>query len=397
VALEYDPFDFSLDVDPWPVWGRLREEAPLYRNEARGFYALSRFADVWSVLGDWRTYSSSRGNLLEVIALPGDARPRFLSFLDPPEHQQLRRIVARGFSPAAVSALEPRIRELAAKGLDRLLGAGEFDFVGDFAAQLPVAVIAELMGLPEALHGRLLGWTDAHMARRQGQTDYEQGVLDEMRECIAELSAERRLNPREDMLSVMACASIPGPDCPRALEPQELLDLMVQLILAGSETSARLMGWSVRLLAQHPGQARRLWEDPDLIPGAIEEVLRYEPPLVRQARLVTRDVEWHGRTVREGSVLLLLFGAAMRDPREFEHPDEFRVDRRIERPLAFSAGIHHCLGASLARLEGRIVLEELTRRFRSWDVDEEGLEFAFSSFNRGYGRIPITPLQKAWT
>jgi len=389
MSLSYDPFDLRVDKDPWGVWTELRERAPLYRNEARDFYALSRFADVHSVLTDFKTYSSRRGNLLEVIDRPDGERPRLLSFMDPPEHQRLRGIVSKSFSPAAVAQLEDGIRARARSRLDRAADREQFDFVVDFAQHIPVSVICSLMGIPAEDHDLMRQWTDAHMACDENGERSGERAFDDMRQYVAALASERARRPQDDMLSAMVHAKVPGPDGPRALNLSEILDFMVQIINAGSETSTRLMGWSVVQLSRHPEQRRALARDPGLAAGAIEEILRYDPPLVRQARLVDRDVTWHGQKVSAGSKLLLLIGAASRDPREFERPDAFLIDRKIARPLAFSAGIHHCLGAALARLEGRVVLEELLARSCDWEVDEGGLEFAFSTFNRGYGRIPV--------
>jgi cytochrome P450 len=387
----YDPYDYGIDADPHPVWRRLRDEAPLYRNDRYDFWALSRFADVYEASVDWKTYSSARGTVLEMIdKLP---EPRSMIFQDPPEHEALRKLVSRAFSPRRIAALEARIRELVVGYLDPLAGSGGFDYVGDFAARLPAMVIGSMLGVPPGEQETIRQWTDEMLHREPGET----GLSDRTRAVSRELLGyfwryvqERRSAPRDDMMTDLLEAEIVADDgTRRRLTDPEVLTFIALLSGAGNETVARLLGWAGWVLAHNPGERATLVENPGKIPNAVEELLRYEAPSPVQARVLTRDVTLYGTMIPAGSRMLLLTGSAGRDEREFADPDTFRADRKMERHVSFGYGIHFCLGASLARMEGRIALEETLRRFPRWSVDEAGAEMVRTSTVRGWARLPI--------
>jgi cytochrome P450 len=387
----YDPYDYAIDTDPHPVWRRLRDEAPLYRNDRYDFWALSRFADVYDASIDWKTYSSARGTVLEMIdKIP---EPRSMIFQDPPEHEALRKLVSRAFSPRRIAALESRIRELVVGYLDRFVGSGGFDYVADFGAKLPAMVIGSMLGVPAEDQDAVRRWTDEMLHRDPGETDVSarsKGVQRELLGYFWRYVRERRSAPRDDMMTDLLEAEIVMDDgTRRRLTDPEVLTFIALLSGAGNETVARLLGWAGYVLARNPDERAALVESPAKIPNAVEELLRYEAPSPVQARIVMRDVTLYGTTVPAGSRMLLLTGSAGRDEREFEDPDTFRVDRKIERHVSFGYGIHFCLGASLARMEGRIALEETLRRFPRWSVDEAGAEMVRTSTVRGWARLPI--------
>jgi cytochrome P450 len=387
----YDPYDYEIDADPHAVWRRLRDEAPLYRNERYDFWALSRFADVYEASVDWRTYSSARGTVLEMMdKIP---EPRSMIFQDPPEHEALRKLVSRAFSPRRIAALQSRVRELVIGYLDPLVGSGGFDYVTDFGARLPAMVIGSMLGVPAEDQDLVRRWTDEVLHRDPGETDASPRTKDLHRELWGyfwRYIQERRTTPRDDMMTDLLEAEIAGEDGGRRrLSDPEVLTFIALLSGAGNETVARLLGWAGFVLARWPGERAKLVADPGRIPNAIEELLRYEAPSPVQARMVMRDVTLRGTVVPAGARMLLLTGAAGRDEREFDAPNEFRVDRHLERHVSFGYGIHFCLGASLARMEGRIALEETLRRFPAWSVDEAAAEMVHTSTVRGWARLPI--------
>jgi cytochrome P450 len=398
----YDPYDDAIDADPHPIWRRLRDEAPLYRNEEHDFYALSRFDDVLAASNDWQTYSSARGTVLELIDAAGEGPPAgegttdpsfgMMIFMDPPSHDVMRRLVSRAFTPRRVAEREARLRELCAEFLDDQLERGTFDYVEDFAAKIPSMVIGALLGVPKEDQDQLRIWGDILMRHEpDGISDEKLDAVLQHYAYMEQVIRERAASPRDDMASDLVAAEIELDDgSTRRLSHEEALGFVSLLELAGSETTARLLGWSAVLLARHPDQRARLVADPGLIPNAVEELLRYEAPSPIQARFVTRDVEWYGQTVPARSKIALLTGSAGRDPRQFDDPDTFDVGRRIDRHLTFGHGVHFCLGANLARLEGRIVLEETLRRIADWQVDESQVEMVHTSTVRGPHRVPIT-------
>jgi cytochrome P450 len=396
--LYYDPYDAVIDAEPHAVWRRLRDEAPLYRNERYGFYALSRFADVLAASLDWPTYSSARGTVLEMMhdqplaegESPGEGLGMMI-FMDPPRHDVLRRLVSRAFTPRRVAMLEGRIRELCAQFLDPYVGGGRFDYLEEFGAKLPAMIIGALLGVPKDDQDQLRIWGDTMMRYE------ESGISEEKGQAIQNLSTymnamveDRRRAPRDDMVSDLLAAEITLDDGrARKLDHQEVMAFFTLLQLAGSETTARLLGWAAVLLARHPDERSKLVADRALVPNAIEELLRYEAPSPIQARFVTRDVEWYGQVVPRNSKIALLTGSAGRDEREYDDPDRFDVSRRFDRHVTFGYGIHFCLGANLARLEGRVALEETLARFPEWHVDERDVELVRTSTVRGPIHVPV--------
>ncbi len=392
----YDPYDFEIDADPYPVWKRLREERPLYYNERYDFYAFSRFDDVERASVDWKTYISSRGTLLELIKSGMEVPPGSIIFEDPPTHDIHRGLLSRVFTPRKVSAIEPKVREFCARSLDPLVGAGGFDFIADLGAQMPMRTIGMLLGIPESDQEALRERIDDGLRLTEGEMpDVTARLADaaESQSAFAEYIDWRARHPSDDLMTELLQAEFDDVDgVRRRLTRDEVLSYVGLLAAAGNETTMRLIGWTGKVLADHPDQRRMLVEDRSLIPNAIEELLRYESPSPVQARYVTRDVEAYGETVPEGSVMLLLTAAANRDDRKFPDADRFDVHRTIDHHLAFGYGIHFCLGAALARLEGRVALDEVLQRFPEWEVDWDRAKQARTSTVRGWESLPvITP------
>ena len=388
----YDPYDFEIDADPYPVWKRLRDEAPLYDNRRYEFYALSRFDDVERGLLDPKTYSSARGTVLEIIK-SGMELPGSIIFEDPPTHDLHRGLLSRVFTPRRMAAIESQVRQFCARSLDPLAGAGGFDFVADLGAQMPMRTIGMLLGIPEqdqeAIRERI---DDGLRLTESGMPDVHARLADAEQQAgaFAEYIEWRAEHPSDDLMTELLQAEFDDDTgARRRLTRTEVLSYVNLLAAAGNETTTRLIGWTGKVLAEHPEQRRELVDDRGLVPNAVEELLRYEAPSPVQARYVTRDVEHHGVTVPAGSALLLLNGSANRDERKFRDPDRFDIHRKIDHHLAFGYGIHFCLGAALARLEGRVALDEVLQRFPSWEVDWDNAVQARTSTVRGWERLPV--------
>ncbi|WP_235498017.1 MULTISPECIES: cytochrome P450 [unclassified Frankia] len=388
----YDPYDTEIDAEPHAVWRRMRDEVPVYRNDRYDFWALSRHADVDAASRDPRTFSSARGTTLELLSSGGEA-PRMMIFIDPPEHSRLRVLFSRAFTPRRISALHEQIREECRTLLDPHVGSAGFDYVADFGAQLPSRVISALLGVSPTDQPRILDVINTmfHIEPGVGMiNDTALNAMFELHGYLVEQLADRRAHPRDDMFSALVQAELTEDDgTTRRLDDQEAANFGVLLVSAGTETVARLLGWAGLALADFPDQRELLVADPGLIPNAVEELLRYEAPSPSQGRRLTSDVTLHGVTIPEGSNVLLLTGSAGRDERAFPNPDVLDVRRRIEAHLSFGLGAHYCLGAALARLEGRIALEETLRRFPRWDVDRAGAVRLHTSTVRGYKNLPI--------
>ncbi len=386
----YDPYDVTIDADPYPVFRRLREEAPLYYNEPHDFYAVSRFADVERGYLDSKTFISGRGGIIELIRADIEMPSGVLIFEDPPVHTIHRRLMSRVFSPNRVAALEPRIREFCTRCLDPLVGAGEFDFIADLGAQMPMRVIGMLLGIPEQDQEAVRDKVDANLRTEAGQPMEvsENFVPTDM---FADYIDWRTDHPSDDIMTELLQAEFEDETgTVRRLTRDELLTYISVITGAGNETTGRLIGWTGKVLADHPDQRRQLAEDRSLIPDAIEELLRFETPAPHAARYVTRDVEIHDRTVPEGSILMLLPASANHDDRRFPDGDRFDIHRRDGKPLTFGYGIHLCLGAALARLEGRVALDEVLNRFPTWDVDMDRARLAPTSTVRGWETLPVS-------
>ncbi|KWX20078.1 cytochrome P450 [Mycolicibacterium wolinskyi] len=386
----FDPYDVEINANPYPTFARLREEAPLYYNEQHDFYALSRFADVNKALIDHETFSSARGAIIELIKADIDIPSGALIFEDPPIHTTHRKLLSRMFTPRKINALEPKIREFCAQSLDPLVGAGKFDFITDFGAVMPMRVISALLGIPEDDQEMIRDHANEQLRTEAGKPmkAAREGLVDG---SIFETYIDwRKNNPSDDIMTELLNVEFTDEHgVTRHLTREELLIYINVVAGAGNETTTRLIGWAAKVLAEHPDQRRQLVENPALIPQAIEELLRYEPPAPHVARYVTRDVEYYGRTVPEGSVMMMLIGAAVRDSRQFPPDGEvFDIHREPRQHLAFSVGTHFCLGSALARLEGRIALEEILKRFPEWEVDLDNAALSPTSTVRGWDSMP---------
>jgi cytochrome P450 len=385
----YDPYDVEINANPYPAFARLREEAPLYYNEQYDFFALSRYDDVERGLIDRETYISSRGGILELIKANIEMPSGVLIFEDPPLHTVHRGLLSRVFTPKKMNALEPQIREFCAASLDPLVGTGRFDFVADLGAQMPMRVIGMLLGIPEEDQEAIRDQVDANLRTEAGKpmtTDPNDVLSGDM---FGDYIDWRAQHPSDDLMTEMLNAEFEDETgTTRRLTRDEILIYVTVIAGAGNETTTRLIGWAGKVLAEHPDQRRELVGDPALIPNAIEELLRFEPPAPHIARYVARDVELYGRTVAEGNVMMFLVGAANRDGRRFPHGDRFDIHRNIGSLLTFGFGIHFCLGAALARLEGRIALEEVLRRFPEWELDLANARLSPTSTVRGWETLP---------
>ena len=387
----YDPYDFEIDTDPYPIWRRLREERPLYYNERYDFYALSQFDDVERGLIEWKTYSSAKGTLLEIIKSGMEIPAGSIIFEDPPGHNIHRSLLSRVFTPRKMNAIEPKIREFCARSLDPMVGTGGFDFIADLGAQMPMRTIGMLLGIPEQDQEALRDAIDDGLRLEEGtMPDTANYGADLQSSNFDEYIEWRAQHPSDDLMTELLQAEFEDETgTTRRLTRIEVLNVVNLIAAAGNETTTRLIGWTGKVLAEHPDERRKLVEDRSLVANAIEELLRFEPPSPTQARYVTQDVEHHGQVLPEGSVVLLLNGSGNRDDRKFPDGDRFDVTRKIDHHLAFGYGLHFCLGAALARLEGRVALDEVLQRFPTWDVDWDNAKQARTSTVRGWERLPV--------
>jgi cytochrome P450 len=387
----YDPYDFEIDTDPYPVWKRLRDERPLYWNERYRFYALSRFDDVERCSVDWRTYSSAKGTLLELIQSGMEIPPGSIIFEDPPEHDLHRGLLSRVFTPKKMAAIEPKVREFCARSLDPLVGAGRFDFIADLGAEMPMRTIGMLLGIPEQDQEEIRDHIDDGLRLEEAAPPDMAARLAHAQQSVFEEYIDwRAKHPSDDLMTELLQAEFDDVDGQRRrLSRDEVLSYVGLIAAAGNETTTRLIGWTGKVLAEHPDQRRELVEDRALVTNAIEELLRYEAPSPVQARYMTTDVEHHGQVVPAGSVMLLLTASGNRDDRKFADGDRFDIHRPIDHHLSFGYGVHFCLGAALARLEGRVALDEVLTRFPEWEVDWDNAVQARTSTVRGWEKLPV--------
>lgn len=386
--LRYDPYDVEIDVDPYPTYRRLRDEAPLYYDEKFDFWALSRNADVEAALRDVENLSSAKGDILEVVkAEPVMPLGVFINE-DPPLHTVHRVLVSRAFTPRKMQAIEDEVRAFCAACLDPLVDGDRFDFTLDLGAEMPMRVIGMLVGMPDSLQRSVRSVAGRRLRNKPGEplpvskTNYFNGNM------FREYVEWRKGNPSDDLVTELLnveFTDVSGTE--RKLSSDELLVFLGVIANAGTETVGRLFGWLGKLLGEHSDARRELVGDPALIPGAVEEVLRMEPPVHSIARYVSNDVEYHGQTVPAGSALLLMAGSANHDERRFADPERFDI-RRSANHLSFGRGTHFCLGASLARVEGRIALEEILRRWPDWTIDMDNAVRAPTSTVRGWDSMP---------
>jgi cytochrome P450 len=386
----FDPYDVDIAKDPYPTYRRLREEAPLYYNEKYDFYAVSRYADCDAGLPDWQTFSSARGAILELIKANIELPPGTLIFEDPPVHDIHRSLLVKVFTPRRVSALEPQVREYCRRCLDPLVGEERFDLIAALGAEMPSKVIGMLLGIPESDQAAIREYVDNNLRTRAGEAmeiDDSNFVSGDM---FADYVDWRAKHPSNDLMTDLLNAEFDDENgVRRTLTRQEVLTYVTVVAGAGNETTTRLIGWMGSLLAEHPDQRADLVADPSLIPKAVEEVLRYQPPGPLVARYVTNDVELYGETVPAGSVMLFILASANRDDRRVPDGDSFDIHRPVTQHLGFGYSVHYCMGAALARLEGRVALEELLARFPKWEVDRDGAKLGQTSTVRGWETLPI--------
>ena len=389
----YDPYDPEIDADPYPVWKRLRDEAPLYYNDRHDFWALTRWDDVTAGLRNHRQLISGRGTLLELIKADVELPPGMVLFDDPPRHDVYRSLLSRVFTPRRMLELEPQVRRFCASALDELSGEARFDVIEHLAAEMPMRVIGMLLGIPEEDQRALRDQTDAGLRIDDGDSlpaarSFSDAALEG---SFGEYLDWRLDNPSDDLMTMLVHSEFEDHHgVTRTLSRQEVLGYVTLLSGAGNETTAKLIGHTVKTLPEYPGQLAELAADPELIPNAIEEMLRFEAPSPVQARYVDSPVEYHGRTVPEGSAVLLVNGSANRDERKWgAGADTLDIRRRIDQHLSFGHGLHFCLGAALARLEGRVALEEMLRRWPTWSVDLGESVSSHTSTVRGWDKLVV--------
>jgi len=386
----WDPFDREIAKDPYPIYTRMRAEAPLYYNDRHDFYALSRCDDVDRGLTDWKTFSSSRGPILEVIKANIAIPPGTLLMEDPPIHDIHRSLLARVFTPRRVASIEPQIRDFCVRCLDPLVGMDRFDLMAKFANEVPMRVIGMILGIPEADQPAIRERADAKLRTEPGQQmKVSEGAIMDV-DLFADYIRWRAEHPSDDLMTELLNAEFEDETgTNRTLTREEILTYVSVLAGAGNETTARLIGWLVTVLAQHPEQRTELVDNRALIPNAIEETLRFQPTGHAIARYVAKDVQLHGRTVPAGSAMMFLVASANRDERRWPDGHRFDIRRKIGQHLTFGIGTHYCLGAALARLEARVALEEILERFPKWSVDLDDAALSSTSTMRGWERLPM--------
>lgn len=393
--VEFDPFSEDYFNDPYETYRRLRDEAPVYFSERYGFYALSRFADVLAAHRDWEGFSSAHGIELFTLSMdPEEVRDfRSLIMMDPPEHDRFRALVSRVFTPRAVTALEPMIREVIRSFLDPVNDATEFDAVAEFAAPFPVEVIARMLGVPDGERQQIRHWLDAGLHREAGQIEpspENQRAVLESSAYYYELTMEKRKHPGDDMLSRLTQVTVDrGDGVETGLDDVEITGFLGLLGGAGAETVTKLVGNAVMLFWQHSDQWQKIVDDHEKIPRAVEEILRYWPPSQYQGRYCVKERAMESGTVPAGFPVFLITGAATRDPRAFERADDFDIERQPGITIGLGHGVHSCLGAALARMESRIAIEELATRWQRLEVDESGLRRVQMANVAGYANVPV--------
>jgi len=386
----YDPYDVDIIADPYPVYRRMREEAPLYYNEVHDFYAVTRAEDVERVLLDNTTFISGRGGILELIRAGIELPPGVFIFEDPPAHTIHRRLMSRVFSPRRVAELEDKVRRFCVQCLDPLVGIDRFDIIAHLGAQVPMKTISMLLGIPESDQEAIRDHADANLRTEAGKPMEVSGEGLLSGQVFADYVDWRTDHPSDDLMTDLLQAEfVDETGTTRRLGRQELLTYLEVISGAGNETTNRLIGWTAKVLAEHPDQRRQVVEDRSLIPSAIEEILRFEPPAHHTARVTSGEVEIRQQRLSENSVVMVLVGSANRDDRRYPDGDRFDIHRKDGPTLTFGQGIHFCLGAALARLEGRIVLDELLHRFPEWDVDLAGASLSPTSTVRGWQTLPV--------
>jgi cytochrome P450 len=380
-VIELDPFAHEFHEDPYPLYRRLRDEAPCYRNDKLDFYALSRYADVLEASQQPLLYSSAEGTSLEPLDTQ-NMLPMMI-FMDPPDHDVQRKLVSRAFTPRSISDLEPFVRRTAVQFLEPLREKGGGDFVEEFSAVVPMNVIMELLGVPDADRNQLRHWMDATLDRLEEPPYIPPSAIEAMIESATywfQLVAEKRANPDDGLISRL---------CRETLTDNEVVGFCSLIGAAGTETLTKLLASAVVLFQRNPDQWEKVLDDPGKLTGAVDETLRYWAPSQYQGRVLTDEVAIHGVTMPKGARVLLLTGAGNHDEREYPDPDRFDVERPVHVPLGFGYGVHFCLGAALARLEGRVALEEFGRVFPRYEIDEAKLRRVHMSNVHGFASVPF--------
>jgi cytochrome P450 len=386
----FDPYDWRTHEDPYPVYRQLRDEAPCYHHPELGFYALSRYDDVLAGFRDWEGLSNEGGVALEQTSM-GPGVQQVMSFLamDPPRHDAVRNLVSRAFTPRRVKDLEGPIRALARHYLDAFADRGECEFIGEFAGKLPMDVISEMVGVASEDRDMLRTWADLVVHREEGSAEVPPEGSEAAVKLLQYFGAyvtERRKRPgNDDLTDALIAAELDG----EKLVDFEIVAFLFLMIIAGNETTTKLLGNALYWAWRNPDQRKRVVEDPGLALAWAEETLRYDPSSQLIARTATRELEFHGVKIEEGAKVALLIGSANRDERFWERPAEYDVSRNTAGSLAFGQGTHFCLGASLARLEAQISLEEILKRVPDYAVREEGIERVHSSNVRGFAALPL--------
>ena len=394
----YDPYSYEIHDDPYPTYERLREEAPLYHNAEMGFWALSRHADVIEGFRDNERLSNAYGVSLDPAA-SGPHAHRTMSFLamDPPMHGRMRGLVSKGFTPRRVAELEPRIRQIARDYIASMLDRrDDLDFITDFAGRLPMDVISEMMGVPVADREELRRLSDLLVHREEGVNDVPPEGMAAALELVvyyAEMLAQRKANPTEDLTSALLAAEVDGD----RLTDDEITGFLFLMVVAGNETTTKLLANAWYWAWRNPDQREKPFADPGRVPMWIEETLRYDTSSQMLARIATQDIELYDRVIPAGDRVVLLAGSANRDPRVFADADRYDLDRTEPLPqlASFGFGRHFCLGASLARLEARVALEELVAAFGSYDIDPSGLARVHSVNVRGFAAMPTSVVPRS--
>lgn len=398
-ALEFDPFSDVFFNDPYPVYRRMRDEAPVYYSEKYDFYALSRHADVTAAYKNFETFSSSRGVDLSTIKkgfqTQGLPVPKLIIMMDPPDHNRMRVLVSRVFTPRAISNLEPMVREVISGYLDRA-PQPSFDVVQDFSGPFPVEIITTMLGVPQEHRQQIRHWLDRSLHREPGQIGVsEDGIAAGMEAGLFyyNLIVEKREKPGDDMISRLIQAEITRDDgTATSLDDVEIAGFVSLLGGAGAETVTKLVGNAPVLFADNPDQWQKVLDDPSLIPSAVEEILRYHPPAQYVCRYTLKPITLHGVTIPADKPVLLINGAASRDERVYEDPDRFDIERDQGQNIGFGYGVHSCLGAALARMESRIAIELLRERMPRFEVDRDGLRRVNMTNVAGYSNVPVTVL-----
>ena len=394
----YDPFSYELDEDPYPLYRWMRDEAPVYYNAELDFFALTRFEDNLAAFIDHDCFSSAYGTSLEFMNDGRKDDTGLIIYMDPPRHNRYRALVSKAFTPRQIDELAADIRRIAVSYLDPLVGRERFDVIDEFTARLPMDVISTMLGIPESDRRFVQEGSNMMLHREPGDplpTPQAIEAAHEVMTFFQQQIEERRVRPRDDMMTRLTQVEIEDGGETSRLSDDDIRAFLVLLATAGNETVTKLLAMVYHELWRHADERRRLVDNPDLAVSAVEEALRYDPPSQYQGRVTMRAVEMHGVTIPEGAKVLLINGATGRDERKFADPDRFDVGRAIDMHLGLGYGRHICLGASLARMEARIAIEELLKRFPDYEIPADGIERMHSSNVRGFAKLIMEPMSSS--